>query len=205
MKLGDVGSGPILRRLGRWLAMRRGGGARSERRCRVNEVCLPLVAGTITPAAEHLEWRKRVKEWARDNPANAWFDRCLVIDPTDRNDMRNVTKDGLHDTTMPDSLFVQADIADVQRADVVVCVYWKASTPAIYCLEDGQRYLTRVTERRQSIGTWCEFMVAAYLHKPIIVVTDDPSVSEHPFVKVYASAVHSTIGKGLEALEVLVK
>lgn len=160
------------------------------------------LGGTITPAPEHMEWRKRVKEWA----CGQYYDpilkclvvspyptRCLVIDPTDRNDMANVSKDGLHDHTMPDSLFVRADIADIERCDVLMVVYWKG------------RHENREGLRRQSIGTWMEMGIAAYLHKPIIVVTDDPQVFDYPFVTTFAAGRYNTIEEALKALEVLVR
>lgn len=167
------------------------------------------LAGTISPAPEHLEWRKRVKEWAVEG--ECWGSvRCLTVDPCDRNNMRNVTADGLHDTTMPDSLFVRADVADIERADVVMVVYWKAR-PGLQCVGEsasGEKWEWEENAaglRRQSIGTWAEFGMAAYLGKPIVVVSDDPSVVEHPFVRTLAAGIYSTLEEGLKALEVLVR
>jgi len=175
------------------------------------------LGGTISPAFEHNAWREKVKEWAHSACKYAPRE-CLgcepvnVIDPTDRNDMRNVSEDGLHDCSMPDALFVDADIADIERCDVLMVVYWAggASLTCPHCRIFNRAGVDDLPceahrRRRQSIGTWGEMLLAYYLHKPIVVVTDDPSVREHPFTLRCASAIEETIEGALKRLEVLVR
>ena len=181
------------------------------------------LGGTISPAFEHNAWREKVKEWAfRRVYFNPQYPEigsvrgepfCLVIDPTDRNDMRNVSADGLHDCSMPDALFVDADIADIERCDVLMVVYWRGRAANLACphcfISNRPSVLDSPCDahmkRRQSIGTWGEMLLAYYLHKPIIVVTDDPDVAGHPFTLRCASAIESTIEGALKRLEVLVR
>lgn len=164
------------------------------------------LGGTISPSPEHLEWRERVKRWANFpslfRPGVIIYSRCEIIDPLEHQNPKHFTTDGLHDSTTPDSLFVRADIADIQRADIVMCVYWNA--PVDMREHPFGVVAPSASYRRQSIGTWAEFGIAAYLHKPIIVVSDDNAVLDHPFVKVFAAAKVATIDAAIMALEKLI-
>ncbi len=63
-------------------------------------------------------------------------------------------------------------------------------------------YLPRPAEgRRQSWGTMCEMAWARMLDRPVILVTDDPDVREHPVLNACANWV---LGSLEEAVEVIV-
>lgn len=137
------------------------------------------LAGTVTPETRHLQWRKVAAEH---------LDRRVVgdtvitlIDPLRFQDPKNFSANGLSDKTCPNSLFVSVDINDVlNHADAMLLVYYTSDDPNGY--------------RRQSIGTWIEFGLAAVVrHIPVVVVTDDPEVAEYPFITRLAAYVTSDI------------
>lgn len=134
------------------------------------------LAGTISPKPEHLEWRQQAARFIEARLPHEALSPLRFQNPAD------FTGDGLHDASCPDSMFVANDIADLKRSDVVLLVFWKGAT-------------------RQSIGTWAEFGIAALLHKPVIVVTDDPAVSGHPFIRRFAAVVVPTVDQGLDWLD----
>lgn len=121
------------------------------------------LAGTITPDKSHTKWR----DFIRLDFSRAGIE---VLDPT-----RWGTGDPA--TSAPASVFVDADIDDLVRADVVLAVYRKGLP-------------------RQSVGTWCEVGIAGYLNKPIVVVTDDPEVAKHPFIVKFASIIVDNVDEG---------
>lgn len=138
------------------------------------------LAGTISKDPEHLRWREHLTETFKNT-------NHTIVSPMRFQDPKHFTKGGLHDNTTPDSFFVAVDYRDVSEADVVFLVFWKGDYEA--------RYLCR-----QSVGTWSEFGIATFLHTPVIVVTDDPDVFDHPFIKRKAAIIVSTVEEGLEWL-----
>lgn len=129
---------------------------------------------------EHLSWRERIREMAADGPNGrpTTFD---IRDPLRYQNPENLTHGGLHDAKVPDSFFVAMDVADVRRADILFVVFWK--------------------QERQSVGTFMEMGMAGILGKPIILVTDDPQVADHPFVHRYVSIVCKTVEEGVAWLK----
>lgn len=117
---------------------------------------------------EHLSWRKQVALHLSDQ---------VILDPLRYQDPLHFTDGGLHDAKVPDSFFVSADVLEIRRADILFVVFWK--------------------QARQSVGTFMEMGMAAAAGKPIILVTDDPQVADHPFVGRYAAVVCSTVEEGI--------
>jgi hypothetical protein len=138
--------------------------------------------GTVN-IEEHLSWRERVSgacDVANSDcaPTNLTF---LVRDPLRYQNPASFTDGGLHDAKVPDSFFVAMDVADVRRADVLFVVFWK--------------------QERQSVGTFMEMGMAAGLGKPMILVTDDPQVADHPFVNRFVSIVCKSVDEGIAWLK----
>ena len=87
---------------------------------------------------------------------------------------------------VPSRLFVARDLNDVRKCDALLLYF-----PLACCNE------------RQSIGTWTEFGAAVILGKPIIVVSDDPNVINHPMIREKATLVVPTLTEAYEALTFL--
>lgn len=100
------------------------------------------------------------------------------------------TRDGLGDASTPNSFFWKVDMGDLARADIVVVHYRQAS---------GGGY------RRQSCGTWGELAIAAWERKPIIVITDDPDVRDHPMIQQSAAIVVETVEQAWTWLEKILR
>jgi len=70
---------------------------------------------------------------------------------------------------------VYRDLDDINRADYVLAIF-----------------------TNPSIGTSCEMMYAWDRHKMIVIVSDNPAVVEHPWVKIFATKIFPTIDEALE-------
>lgn len=136
------------------------------------------LGGTITAKTEHLSWRDEVRK-IFNNGRMPWRPPIQIVDPLRMQDPANFTKDGLHDAATPDGFFVAVDIDNVKHSDAVMLVYWQHDEYPGY--------------RRQSIGTWAELGIAIDNHIPVIVVSDDPKVLDHPFVKCRAAIAVRTV------------
>jgi hypothetical protein len=86
-------------------------------------------------------------------------------------------------SNIPASLFVRRDLADLEASTVMILYFPKG-----------------VCNDRQSIGTWAEFGVAMHLHIPIIVVSDEPTVLNHPFIKIGAAVCISTLEEAVDVV-----
>lgn len=132
---------------------------------------------------EHLSWRQEVakacqEENAKFHPGAQSFS---IRDPLRYQSPLDFTHGGLHDAKVPDSFFVAMDVHDVRNADALFVVFWK--------------------QERQSVGTFMEMGMAAILGKPIILVTDDPQVADHPFVLRFVSVICATVEEGIAWLK----
>lgn len=148
------------------------------------------LAGTISKNPNTTGWREKaiyMIDMAGHTP----------ISPMRFQSTENFTAGGMHDSTTPDSFFVDVDLGDIRRCDIVLLVYWKRSQP-VSADSDINVFDPQHGYNRQSIGTWSEFAIAAWEHKPVIVVTDDPEVADHPFIKRHAAIVVETVEEGLE-------
>ena len=132
------------------------------------------LCGTISKDPQHLAWRMRAEQELRSLVPTTGFH---VLNPLRFQDPVNFSQDGLHDSTVSDSFMADVDMMDVRRADVLLVVFWK--------------------QERQSLGTWMEMGAAAVLGKPIVLVTNDPLVADHPFIHRFASVVCKTVEEGI--------
>lgn len=157
------------------------------------------LAGTITPEERHLEWRRTLcRLLAHEGHAG--------VSPLRYQNKATFVGDGLHDSNVPDKFFVNADIADVLRSDLMILVYWRDNRAGTDVSTRGGILLPPPFDpskhyRRQSIGTWCEFMLAVSNDIPVIVVTDDPDVFDHPFIKVKAAYICTRVDEGWEMVK----
>ena len=136
------------------------------------------LGGTISPHPSHLNWRKLASDVLHDHGITS-------VDPIRFQSPSNFSEDGLADSTVPASFMTNVDLADVRSCDALLIVYWAPRNGST---------------ARKSVGTWVEFGVASHLHKPIFVVTDDPAVRDHPFVRTLAAQVFDRVEPALNAI-----
>jgi len=115
------------------------------------------LSGSITPNPEHNQWRGIFHEQL------GMVNGFSVFDPMRGKDVRDLDAKG-YTSKIPASLFTERDRGDISRADVMVVVFRKGLP-------------------RQSIGTWWECGWANALEIPIILLTDDRDVFNHPFMQ----------------------
>lgn len=139
------------------------------------------LSGSISHAPEHNTWRPVVTQ--RLEQAGH-----LVLDPMRGKRLEDISPDGMRTVGegVPPELFVARDFTDLRVADALFVVYPKAPKGP-----EGMR--------RQSVGTWMECGIAAWLHKPIILVTDDPNVYGHAFVLTHAAFITAELERGIQA------
>lgn len=130
------------------------------------------LAGTVTPDPENLSWREAAKGYFL---GKGWE----PINPVRFQLPMHWDKLGLNDCKVPAGFLVDVDLADVRRCTAMMLVVWK-NCP------------------RQSIGTWYEFAAAVNAGKPVVVVTDDPTISQHPFIQRKASIIVDSVEEGME-------
>lgn len=112
---------------------------------------LVYLCGTITKDSKHLQWRKEVA--AALHSTDVHIIRCISpVRGKDSSDWRKDGLDSIHSTIYDKGGFVDRDLRDVKRADVIFCNF---SEPL----------------DRQSIGTWWELGWADMLGKPIVIVS----------------------------------
>jgi nucleoside 2-deoxyribosyltransferase len=142
------------------------------------------LAGTITRDDRHLSWR----EDAETKLAQAGI---LAVSPVRGKDPQDWRPDGLdsENTVYSRGGFVSRDERDIVRADAILLCFLAAQCP-----------------RRQSIGTWSEFGFAHGLNVsrgwpvPVVVVSDMPEVTEHPFIQQWSARVERTLDAGIAYL-----
>jgi hypothetical protein len=107
-----------------------------------------------------------------------------VLDPMRGTGLKDISPDGLQilNPTIPIALSVGRDLMDIGHADVLLVVFWGGLD-------------------RQSIGTWMECGIAAWLRKPLVVCTDDLSVAQHPFILQLAAIVVPTVEEAIAAVK----
>lgn len=132
------------------------------------------LCGSISDQQKHIAWRQQAERELRSLVPTTGFH---VLNPLRYQDPVNFSQDGLHDSTVSDSFMADVDMMDVARADVLLVVFWK--------------------QERQSVGTWMEMGAAAVARKPIVLVTNDPLVADHPFIHRFASVVCKTVEEGI--------
>ena len=137
------------------------------------------LSGSITPDPKHNTWRAAFHEQF------SIIHGYTVLDPMRFKDVADLDAKG-YTSKVPGSLFVERDYCDIQKSDVVVIVFRRGLT-------------------RQSIGTWAEFGWCIVWRKPVIIMTDDPSVWEHPFVKKWAALVTNDPKQVIDAVRFLDK
>lgn len=92
--------------------------------------------------------------------------------------MRGKVKRGKWDELNPAEL-VQRDLQDVKRSSVVLSVI----------MSDG---------RKQSFGTPCEIMFAYTQNVPVVLVSDDKTLQNHPWVRHLCSRVFDNVDNAVE-------
>jgi nucleoside 2-deoxyribosyltransferase len=113
----------------------------------------------------------RGKTWLRDNYATV-----PDGDITERMQLLDVPEIDVLLTATPQAIYAR-DMADVRACDAVLT-----------CID------------YHGFGTPYELGVAAVLGKPIVLVTQNPAIANHPFVKGSAMIVVPNLGYGVTAI-----
>lgn len=135
------------------------------------------LCGTISTDPRTHSWRGALAERIR-------LAGHVPLNPMRYQNPETFSADGLSDASTPSSFFWKVDKGDLLRADVLVLVFWKGL-------------------KRQSIGTWAELGIASTRGIPILVVTDDPNVRDHPAIQQEAAIVIETVTEAWEWLRKL--
>ena len=141
------------------------------------------LAGTISTDPRTHSWRAVMAHKLR-------MAGHIPLNPMRYQNPETFTREGLGDTSTPSSFFWKTDKGDLARADAFVGVYWSAPCTT----SNRQGY------RRQSIGTWVELGIALTRSLPIIIVTDDPDVRDHPAIQQEAAIVVDSVEEAWEWL-----
>jgi len=134
------------------------------------------LAGTISTDPRTHTWRAALAERIR-------LAGHIPLNPMRYQNPATFTREGLGDTSTPSSFFWKTDKGDLARADVFIGVYWR----------DEVTPTNRKGHRRQSIGTWIELGIALTRSLPIIIVTDDQDVRDHPAIQQEAAIVVESV------------
>ena len=136
------------------------------------------LSGTITPDPKHNAWRAVFHE-------QFTLDGHDVYDPMRFKNIADLDAKG-YTSAIPPSLFTARDKADIMKSDVMIVVFKRGL-------------------KRQSIGTWWECGWADLMNIPLIVMTDDPDVMNHPFILKWAALVAKTPEAVIQAVRFLDK
>jgi len=133
------------------------------------------LSGTISADPKTHRWRREAARLLASH---------MCISPMRGKDPAKISASGL-ESDVPVSLFVRRDLADIRGCDVLLLYFPRDICP----------------NGRQSIGTWAELGVAIERRMPIVVVSDDPSVTQHPFLKIYAAAIVGTLKEAVKVID----
>jgi hypothetical protein len=126
---------------------------------------------------ECLGWRKRVRgfydNWKGGPYPIDW------IDPLNGENFAEITMDGLK-SKLPTNTIVHKDYRSVAICDLIVA------------------NMNTFGRSRPPIGTICEIVWAWEMHKPIIMITEDPIYKFHPFLEYFTSWIIPTVDELLE-------
>ncbi len=101
------------------------------------------------------------------------------LDPLNSGESDSIDPEGLK-SDLPPNMIVHKDLMAVKHSDLIVA------------------NLDTFGESRPLIGTACELAWSYLLDKPIIVISDNPQYTNHPFIKVFASVIVNSVEEMLE-------
>jgi hypothetical protein len=112
-------------------------------------------------------------------------------------------------TSEPNSLY-QQDVARIMRSDIIFMNLLPLTTePTKYRLEVPSRFTTEDPEVVEGvmcggyphIGTLAELGISISHQKLLIVLSKNPTVTKHPFVRAGATRILSSLDDGIEYLQ----
>lgn len=119
-----------------------------------------------------IEWRKEVHEW------EPLPDEVEVYDP-----LRNKDKEAIRGRVYYHNEIVMRDLDDIDKCDIILANIPKSNS------------------EKQLFGTPCEIMYAWLLRKPVVMVTDDPRLKNHYWVKCLCVKVLPDVTTALNYIE----
>jgi nucleoside 2-deoxyribosyltransferase len=114
------------------------------------------------------EWRKQIRDFYADYKGARY--PVDFLDPLNMEDLGRIDKEGLT-SSIPRNAIVHKDYMSVRAADMIIA------------------NLDTFGEKRPCIGTFCECAWAYEFRKPLILITNNKSYSEHPFLSYFASYI----------------
>jgi hypothetical protein len=126
-----------------------------------------------------IEWRQRIVEKYNDYKGDGQRYPIVWLDPINGKDCKFMDKHGLK-SNVPSHAIMHRDYQCVMRADLIVA------------------NMDTFGQERPLIGSVFELAWAWEHHKPIILITDNPMYTEHPFLSYAASHVVSSVDDLLE-------
>ena len=119
-----------------------------------------------------LEWRVEVHDW------NPMPDEVEVFDP-----LRNKDTETIIARSFGANEIVIRDLEDIDKCDIVLANVPKSDSP------------------KPLFGTPCEIMYAWLHRKPVVLVTDDPRLSNHYWVNCLCVKILPTVTSALNYIE----
>jgi nucleoside 2-deoxyribosyltransferase len=171
-----------------------------------------------------LSWRKDIIEHYKNyklNDSNEWTSYPIsFLCPLNSGEANSVDKLGLT-SSIPPNLIYAKDILSIEKADVIIANmedYFEegiskkideVSCGDISNNEFIEYLLDKMHNRRENFGTICEFAIALYLQKPIILIVPENRkeiYKTHPFAS-RASVIVTSIEQLLKEkwLQILYK
>jgi len=149
-------------------------------------------------------WRKEIREHYRNYEFDHEYDQYVsfpisFLDPLNSGETKTADAQGLT-SHLPANLIYDKDLLSVQRADVIVAnvedyfeegieeeLYLNSTHEEEHTIRNAYYHLQqKILNRRENFGTICEFAIALYLQKPIILIVPTARkeiYEKHPFAK----------------------
>jgi nucleoside 2-deoxyribosyltransferase len=135
------------------------------------------LCGAITGDPETFSWRDDVAE-----ELDFLFD-IARLNPLRGKDLSTI-KGNDYTSNIPGHVFVTRDLNDIRNADIMLCNFL-------------------IIPDRQMIGSLIEIGYAYSLGIPILVVANDPMITEHPFIKYVALEIAESIHDAVETIGII--
>ncbi len=161
-----------------------------------------------------LAWRHKIVDYYKDYKGRGAYP-IVFLDALNSKEADSIDKQGLT-SAIPPNLIYQKDLLSVEKADIIIANmedYFEVGIEkdiigptflADWKISDWQdayfRLQKKILNRRENFGTICEFAIALYLQKPIILICPESRreiYEKHPFAK-RASVIVTSVEELLE-------
>jgi len=122
-------------------------------------------------------WRKKIRQHYESWPGGKY--PVDFLDPINGEDFTCIKNEGLYGV-MPPHAIVHKDYTAIEKSDLIVA------------------NMNTFGQTRSPAGTICELAWAWQMHKAIVLITDENSYINHPFINYFASWIVSSVEDLLE-------